>query len=59
MYVYTYNIYIFVSEISGALELADVSSELPGLKRMPGITKWKVLLYGISTTFLVCSGMKF
>ncbi|XP_033930209.1 RNA cytosine C(5)-methyltransferase NSUN2 [Melopsittacus undulatus] len=28
----------------GALELADVSSELPGLKRMPGITKWKVML---------------
>ncbi|NXC49386.1 NSUN2 methyltransferase, partial [Penelope pileata] len=28
----------------GALELADVSSELPGLKRMPGMTKWKVML---------------
>uniref|UniRef100_A0A8C3PGW9 tRNA (cytosine(34)-C(5))-methyltransferase n=1 Tax=Calidris pygmaea TaxID=425635 RepID=A0A8C3PGW9_9CHAR len=28
----------------GALELADVSSELPGLKRMPGITNWKVML---------------
>ncbi|XP_061225638.1 RNA cytosine C(5)-methyltransferase NSUN2 [Neopsephotus bourkii] len=28
----------------GALELADVSSELPGLKRMPGVTKWKVML---------------
>uniref|UniRef100_A0A670Y3H0 tRNA (cytosine(34)-C(5))-methyltransferase n=1 Tax=Pseudonaja textilis TaxID=8673 RepID=A0A670Y3H0_PSETE len=27
----------------GALELADVSSELPGLKRLPGITKWKVM----------------
>uniref|UniRef100_A0A6J0TW73 tRNA (cytosine(34)-C(5))-methyltransferase n=3 Tax=Pogona vitticeps TaxID=103695 RepID=A0A6J0TW73_9SAUR len=27
----------------GALELADVSSELPGLKRMPGITQWKVM----------------
>ncbi|KAH0618043.1 hypothetical protein JD844_016993 [Phrynosoma platyrhinos] len=27
----------------GALELADVSSELPGLRRMPGITKWKVM----------------
>ncbi|XP_067385733.1 RNA cytosine C(5)-methyltransferase NSUN2 [Emydura macquarii macquarii] len=28
----------------GALELADVSSELPGLKWMPGITQWKVML---------------
>ncbi|XP_066479804.1 RNA cytosine C(5)-methyltransferase NSUN2 isoform X2 [Tiliqua scincoides] len=28
----------------GALELADVSSELPGLKRMPGVTQWKVML---------------
>ncbi|XP_060134047.1 RNA cytosine C(5)-methyltransferase NSUN2 isoform X2 [Zootoca vivipara] len=27
----------------GALELADVSSELPGLKRMPGVTQWKVM----------------
>ncbi|XP_042319859.1 RNA cytosine C(5)-methyltransferase NSUN2 isoform X1 [Sceloporus undulatus] len=27
----------------GALELADVSAELPDLKRMPGITKWKVM----------------
>uniref|UniRef100_A0A8C8Z798 tRNA (cytosine(34)-C(5))-methyltransferase n=1 Tax=Prolemur simus TaxID=1328070 RepID=A0A8C8Z798_PROSS len=27
----------------GALELADVSSELPGLKWMPGITQWKVM----------------
>ncbi|XP_043921338.1 RNA cytosine C(5)-methyltransferase NSUN2 isoform X2 [Protopterus annectens] len=27
----------------GALELADVSSELPGLKWMPGITSWKVM----------------
>ncbi|KAM9102766.1 RNA cytosine C(5)-methyltransferase NSUN2 [Sarcophilus harrisii] len=27
----------------GALELADVSSELPGLKWMPGITEWKVM----------------
>uniref|UniRef100_A0A8C0TLM3 tRNA (cytosine(34)-C(5))-methyltransferase n=1 Tax=Canis lupus familiaris TaxID=9615 RepID=A0A8C0TLM3_CANLF len=27
----------------GALELADVSSELPGLKWMPGITHWKVM----------------
>uniref|UniRef100_A0A670J555 tRNA (cytosine(34)-C(5))-methyltransferase n=1 Tax=Podarcis muralis TaxID=64176 RepID=A0A670J555_PODMU len=26
----------------GALELADVSSELPGLKRMPGVTQWKM-----------------
>uniref|UniRef100_A0A8B9E895 tRNA (cytosine(34)-C(5))-methyltransferase n=1 Tax=Anser cygnoides TaxID=8845 RepID=A0A8B9E895_ANSCY len=33
-----------ICDISGALELADVSSELPGLKRMPGITKWKVML---------------
>uniref|UniRef100_A0A8D0L653 tRNA (cytosine(34)-C(5))-methyltransferase n=1 Tax=Sphenodon punctatus TaxID=8508 RepID=A0A8D0L653_SPHPU len=28
----------------GALELADVSSELPGLKWMPGITQWKVMI---------------
>uniref|UniRef100_A0A2K5RWH8 tRNA (cytosine(34)-C(5))-methyltransferase n=1 Tax=Cebus imitator TaxID=2715852 RepID=A0A2K5RWH8_CEBIM len=27
----------------GALELADVSNELPGLKWMPGITQWKVM----------------
>ncbi|XP_062986267.1 RNA cytosine C(5)-methyltransferase NSUN2 [Elgaria multicarinata webbii] len=27
----------------GALELADVSSELPGLKRMPGVMQWKVM----------------
>ncbi|XP_054434321.1 RNA cytosine C(5)-methyltransferase NSUN2 [Pteronotus mesoamericanus] len=27
----------------GALELADVSSELPGLKWMPGLTHWKVM----------------
>ncbi|XP_006903193.1 PREDICTED: tRNA (cytosine(34)-C(5))-methyltransferase [Elephantulus edwardii] len=27
----------------GALELADVSSELPGLKRMPGLSQWKVM----------------
>uniref|UniRef100_A0A8D0CB46 tRNA (cytosine(34)-C(5))-methyltransferase n=1 Tax=Salvator merianae TaxID=96440 RepID=A0A8D0CB46_SALMN len=27
----------------GALELADVSSDLPGLKRMPGITHWKIM----------------
>ncbi|XP_036752630.2 RNA cytosine C(5)-methyltransferase NSUN2 [Manis pentadactyla] len=27
----------------GALELADVSSELPGLKWMPGISHWKVM----------------
>ncbi|XP_047587847.1 RNA cytosine C(5)-methyltransferase NSUN2 isoform X2 [Lutra lutra] len=27
----------------GALELADVSSELPGLKWMPGIAHWKVM----------------
>ncbi|XP_059801112.1 RNA cytosine C(5)-methyltransferase NSUN2 [Hypanus sabinus] len=27
----------------GALELVDVSSELPGLKRMPGLTTWKVM----------------
>jgi len=30
----------------GALELADVSSELPGLKWMPGITHWKVIFLG-------------
>lgn len=28
----------------GALELADVSSELPGLKWMPGITQWKNIM---------------
>ncbi|XP_032325692.1 RNA cytosine C(5)-methyltransferase NSUN2 isoform X1 [Camelus ferus] len=27
----------------GALELADVSSELPGLKWMPGLSQWKVM----------------
>ncbi|KAI9346016.1 cytosine(34)-C(5)-methyltransferase-like protein [Zopfochytrium polystomum] len=27
----------------GALELLDVSSELPGLKRNPGMTSWKVM----------------
>ncbi|XP_072008896.1 RNA cytosine C(5)-methyltransferase NSUN2 isoform X3 [Engystomops pustulosus] len=27
----------------GSLELADVSSEIPGLKWMPGITHWKVM----------------
>ncbi|KAM4705052.1 RNA cytosine C(5)-methyltransferase NSUN2 [Rhinophrynus dorsalis] len=27
----------------GSLELADVASELPGLKWMPGITQWKVM----------------
>ncbi|XP_040833320.1 RNA cytosine C(5)-methyltransferase NSUN2 isoform X2 [Ochotona curzoniae] len=27
----------------GALELADVSAELPGLKWMPGVTRWKVM----------------
>ncbi|XP_041040790.1 RNA cytosine C(5)-methyltransferase NSUN2 [Carcharodon carcharias] len=27
----------------GTLELIDVSSELPGLKRMPGLTSWKVM----------------
>uniref|UniRef100_A0ACB8EBX9 tRNA (Cytosine(34)-C(5))-methyltransferase n=1 Tax=Sphaerodactylus townsendi TaxID=933632 RepID=A0ACB8EBX9_9SAUR len=27
----------------GALELADVSSELPGLKRMSGVMQWKVM----------------
>lgn len=27
----------------GALELADVSSELPGLKWMPGMTQWKIM----------------
>ncbi|XP_054840743.1 RNA cytosine C(5)-methyltransferase NSUN2 [Eublepharis macularius] len=27
----------------GALELADVSDEVPGLKRMPGVTHWKVM----------------
>ncbi|KAM4875162.1 RNA cytosine C(5)-methyltransferase NSUN2 isoform 2-T2 [Thomomys bottae] len=27
----------------GALELADVSGELPGLKWMPGVSQWKVM----------------
>uniref|UniRef100_A0A8C2LF54 tRNA (cytosine(34)-C(5))-methyltransferase n=1 Tax=Cricetulus griseus TaxID=10029 RepID=A0A8C2LF54_CRIGR len=27
----------------GALELADVSAELPGLKWMPGVSQWKVM----------------
>ncbi|XP_067858013.1 RNA cytosine C(5)-methyltransferase NSUN2 [Heptranchias perlo] len=27
----------------GTLELIDVSSELPGLKRMPGLSSWKVM----------------
>ncbi|KAE8597606.1 hypothetical protein XENTR_v10016532 [Xenopus tropicalis] len=27
----------------GSLELADVASEIPGLKWMPGITQWKVM----------------
>ncbi|XP_059509898.1 RNA cytosine C(5)-methyltransferase NSUN2 isoform X2 [Stegostoma tigrinum] len=27
----------------GTLELIDVSSELPGLKRMPGLTSWEVM----------------
>uniref|UniRef100_A0A8C6QQ69 tRNA (cytosine(34)-C(5))-methyltransferase n=1 Tax=Nannospalax galili TaxID=1026970 RepID=A0A8C6QQ69_NANGA len=27
----------------GALELADVSTELPGLKWMPGVSQWKVM----------------
>lgn len=27
----------------GALELADCSADLPGLKWMPGVTSWKVL----------------
>lgn len=27
----------------GSLELADSSSDLPGLKWMPGVTSWKVL----------------
>lgn len=28
---------------AGALELADCSADLPGLKWMPGVTSWKVL----------------
>ncbi|XP_061597040.1 RNA cytosine C(5)-methyltransferase NSUN2 [Cololabis saira] len=27
----------------GALELADTSADLPGLKRMPGVTSWKLM----------------
>ncbi|KAL1783479.1 tRNA (cytosine(34)-C(5))-methyltransferase [Sigmodon hispidus] len=27
----------------GALELADISAELPGLKWMPGVSQWKVM----------------
>lgn len=33
----------FPSPLSGALELADSSADLPGLKWMPGVTSWKVL----------------
>lgn len=29
--------------LPGALELADCSADLPGLKWMPGVTSWKVL----------------
>ncbi|XP_075069004.1 RNA cytosine C(5)-methyltransferase NSUN2 [Mixophyes fleayi] len=32
-----------LEKCEGALELADVSSVLPGLKWMPGITHWKVM----------------
>ncbi|KAJ8334518.1 hypothetical protein SKAU_G00401570 [Synaphobranchus kaupii] len=30
----------------GALELADASDDLPGLKRMPGMTNWKLMTRG-------------
>ncbi|XP_035286308.1 RNA cytosine C(5)-methyltransferase NSUN2 [Anguilla anguilla] len=30
----------------GALELADASDDLPGLKRMPGMTNWKLMTKG-------------
>lgn len=33
----------FPSPLPGALELADSSADLPGLKWMPGVTSWKVL----------------
>lgn len=33
----------FPSLLPGALELADSSADLPGLKWMPGVTSWKVL----------------
>lgn len=33
----------FLSPLPGALELADSSADLPGLKWMPGVTSWKVL----------------
>lgn len=32
-----------LSTFPGALELADCSADLPGLKWMPGVTSWKVL----------------
>lgn len=38
--LFIYDIYC----ISGALELVDVSSDLPNLKRSPGLKTWKVIL---------------
>uniref|UniRef100_UPI00358F2CBB RNA cytosine C(5)-methyltransferase NSUN2-like isoform X2 n=1 Tax=Myxine glutinosa TaxID=7769 RepID=UPI00358F2CBB len=32
-----------LSKSNGALQLIDVSHKLPGLKRMPGLTSWKVM----------------
>lgn len=45
------NLFYFIFLYVGALELADVSSELPGLKWMPGLTQWKVIfLWGPCST---------
>ncbi|XP_071785595.1 RNA cytosine-C(5)-methyltransferase NSUN2-like [Asterias amurensis] len=32
-----------LQKCEGSLELVDVSDHLPGLKRIPGLTKWKVI----------------
>ena len=34
--------HIYLSLPSGAVELVDCSNRLPGLKRVPGLTSWKV-----------------
>lgn len=48
--LFPFSFYVCLSQfphlsLSGALELADASSDLPGLKYMPGITSWKVINY--------------
>lgn len=37
----------FPLPLPGALELADSSADLPGLKWMPGVTSWKVLKHSV------------